>query len=147
MLASSTRYSACSKEKGSDMRSRMLMLAAAVVAVVPAAIAATAGVAQAGSQYNCPAHYVCLWRDASFNGTMIATQLDNNALSTTSLGNDQASAGYNRIDWAYGVKIWEHVDCAGTKNQFFFPGVADSQLNYNDVASSLDVYGQAACGN
>ena len=78
---------------------------------------------------------------------MIATQLDNNALSTTSLGNDQASAGYNRIDWAYGVKIWEHVDCAGTKNQFFFPGVADSQLNYNDVASSLDVYGQAACGN
>lgn len=65
----------------------------------------------------------------------------------TNVGNDQASAGYNRT--THNTWAWQNTDCNGSY-LYFYPGQAMSSFSgwsFDNKTSSLDHAGQSACGN
>lgn len=117
-------------------------------ALFAAAIVAAAGMAsytpaQAAGQYDCNVGTACIWRDGSFGGNRFEYNLDVNSLHPYATWNDAASSAFNRM--SVGTKLYTGLDCTGN-GQVLTSGVAKSSLTYNDSTTSLDVYGQSACG-
>lgn len=113
----------------------VLVLALGAVALSLTALPSYAG------QWSCPDNFFCVWKNASFGGDMLYTDLDMNALSPIGF-NDNISSAFNRFDHTY--RGFQHNDCAGI-SQTFTAGLADSQVNRNDDWSSLDNSQMSAC--
>ena len=112
-----------------------------LVVTVVSILAAFAAMPALADQQECLSGRFCSWKNANFGGSRLDETHDNNSLIPEGF-HDNISAAWNRTSNTFSLD--QHVDCDGLF-QSFSAGVADSQVNRNDDASSIDDWSEVAC--